>query len=449
MRYKKSKYNVEIDHLEDGRILLYNTYSGIFGIMDTDTQAIYNDIDNVDISLITDSEIKKSCETLIRYGYIVEDNIDELAVYKLERANKRAMSSVLGLTIATTMACNMRCPYCYESKNGKTMSKETQEKLVSFVKAHFTEQPNFKKMSVTWYGGEPLLQKDTIYELSEAFLRICKEHEISYEAVIITNGALLDKITAQKLYNDCHVRRAQITIDGMPELHNKRRIFTDGTGSFDLIVHNIEEIRSFFPISIRMNVDKTNMAEVEKFLKFAVNEMKWINNPNIYVAPVDSYTENCAHASPMCFARPEFAEIKSKFQKMNYNVNRDRVKYEFFPHRSVLHCGAEWQFNYVIDPEGYYYTCWMVIGEKAHRCGHIDRPFAVTTEYYKWLSSEIPHKCEACEYLPMCAGGCGYFRIIKDGEPNCPRTYYSYKNTLRLAYHDYLCQKENNGKQSK
>ena len=438
MKYKKSRFNVEIDHLNDGKILLYNTYSGIFGIMDTQTQKIYEHLEDLSMLDLEDAEMKRNFDTLVKFGYIVNADIDELAAYKLERANMRARSQVLSLTIAPTMACNMRCPYCYENKNNKTMSKETREKLVEFVRAHFEAQPELKLMSVTWYGGEPLLQKETIYELSDAFIAICEEHNTNYNAMIITNGALLDKETAWKLYDRCKVRKAQITIDGMPDLHNSRRIFADGTGSFDLIIKNIDECRSFLPIHIRMNIDKSNVAEAEKFLDFATTQKKWCGNPNIYLAAVDSYTESCAHTASMCLGRPEFAEVKRHFQEMNYAINPDNVRGEFFPRRIWLHCGAEWQYNYVIDPEGYYCTCWMLIGDEAYRCGHIEKPFAVTTEYYKWLSSEIPEKCNHCEYLPMCAGGCGYFRMIRDGEPNCVGTYYSYKDTLRLAYRDYI-----------
>ena len=441
MRYKKSMYNVEIDHLDDGSILLYNTYSGIFGVMDKKTQSMYNDIENLVISAIEDPESKENIEILIRYGYVVENDIDELATYKFEREKARIRNGVLGLTIAPTMACNMRCPYCYENKTGKHMSKENQTKLVTFVKNHFISQPDIKTLSVTWYGGEPLLQKETIYNLSESFIAMCKEYGKQYSASIITNGALLDKETGWKLFNECNVRYAQITIDGMHELHNQRRIFADGTGSFELIIRNVDECKAFLPISIRMNIDKTNSQEVEKFFRFATEEMKWAGNPAIYIAPVDSYTESCAHTASTCLERAEFSEIKKQFQKMKYSVNRDLVKNGFFPHRILLHCGAEYPYNYVIDPDGYFYTCWMVIGEAAHRCGHIDHPFHITTERYKWLSTQIPSKCESCEFLPMCAAGCGYFRVIKDGEPSCAGTYYSYKDTLRLAYQDYVLQK--------
>lgn len=444
MLYKRSRYNITIENFEDGKKLVYNTYSGACGIMDLETQAIYNQIEKINPLQINDATMQQNVKKMIQFGYIVDEQLDELAAVKMERLNARVKGHNLTLTIAPTMACNMRCPYCYENKTGKTMSLEVQEKLVEFVKAHLARFSELKRMSVIWYGGEPLLQKNIIYTLSKAFIELCHRHDIAYDASIITNGSLLDKSTAKMLRGECSVQRAQITIDGMPSIHNKRRVLVDGSDSFDLIVRNIEDSRQFMNISIRMNVDKTNEMEVQEFLQFALKEMKWDENPRIYLAPVDCYTESCAHTHTTCFARSEFAKIKSQFQRINYDIDRDRVKNEFFPRRIPIHCSAERNNSYVIDPEGNFYNCWMVIGDRRYSTGHIDKPFIYTHEYYRWLSGELPQKCEQCEYLPLCAGGCGYFRIIQDGQPNCAATFYSYKDTLKLAYYDYIKQKTMN-----
>jgi len=63
-----------------------------------------------------------------------------------------------------------------------------------------------------------------------------------------------------------------------------------------------------------------------------------------------------------------------------------------------------------------------------------------TEKYLKWLLLDLHEKCEECEYLPLCQGGCGVHRL-KGGEPQCILTYYKYKDTLKLAYKDYLLQK--------
>lgn len=438
MRYKQSIYTVIVDSFENGDKLVYNTYSGICGIMDTKTQNVYENIEHIDLD---ESNLNHDLEILIQHGYIVDIDKDELATFQMERLNARVNCQVLCLTIAPTMSCNMRCPYCYEAKSEKAMSLETQNKLIKFVQAHFLKYPDLKRLNVTWYGGEPLLQKDIIFSLTKAFTELCSQHKVTYDASIITNGSLLDEKTAKALRYDCNINRAQITIDGMPPTHNKRRIFSNGAETFDVIVQNIDRCRSFMNVSIRMNIDKTNASEISEFLKFAVDTMHWDTNPKIYIAPVNSCSDNCSYSTSDCFTHSEFSQTKIKFQKLNYSINRNRVVGEFFPYRTVLHCGAERNNSYVIDPEGNYYTCWMLIGDEQHKVGHIDKPFTYTGKYYKWLSSDIPNECKSCEYLPLCAGGCGYYRIIKKEPPHCITSYFNYKDTLKLAYHDYLNQK--------
>lgn len=437
--YKRSGFNVVIDTLEDGQILIYNTYTGILGIMDRDTQELYHTIETADLDTISDEALKANAETMLRSGYIVDSQKDELAAVKLERARAKFGRNVLSLTIAPTMACNMRCPYCFENKTGKRMSPEIQSGLVDFIGAQLDADRNIQAVSVVWYGGEPLLEKKTIYSLSEKIITICNQRNLKYDATVVTNGALLDLETAKKLYHECMVRKVQITIDGLPEKHNARRIFADGTGSFDIIINNIEECRSFLPISIRVNVDQSNLTDVEPLTKFLLEEKRWTDNPHVYIAHVTNYDESCK-GSP-CLQMNAFADIFQKFQNTLYSCNRNLVSNSFFPGRKSSFCGGECLNNYVIDPEGYMYNCWVVIGEHTRASGHINAPFIVNSEYFRWLSGDLPAQCEECEYLPMCMGGCPYFRMEHNGKPSCVSTRYSYKNTLRLAYADYITQK--------
>ena len=44
--YKRSKYNIEIGESNDSRILLFNTRTLSYGIMDSETKVIYDSIEN-------------------------------------------------------------------------------------------------------------------------------------------------------------------------------------------------------------------------------------------------------------------------------------------------------------------------------------------------------------------------------------------------------------------
>ena len=441
MRYKKSSYNVIIDELEGDRKLVYNTYSGSYGIMGKKMQEIYRNIENFNIEDISDERVLKSLNAMHTLGYIVDVEKDELITIKLERAARRVHYSSLQLTIAPTMDCNMCCPYCYEDKKNFVMSDEIQEQLVNFIKTHFDRNTDVRMLSVVWYGGEPLLQKDIIYNLSKRFVDLCNEKEKMYKAAIITNGALLDVETAKRLAEDCKVESVQITIDGIKEMHNKRRILISGEDSFDIITKNIDAIKDILPINVRVNVDKENAEEMDTLVRFFIEEKNWKGRPSFSLSPVDIWEDStCVTDKSLCLQGEEFAEVNLKSVRASYAANRDDVVRRFFPRRRAIFCSGEGPFNYIIDPEGYLYNCFVPIGKKEQSTGHVSKPFMATKEYGKWVLSDIPKRCESCEYLPLCMGGCGLLRIPNGGEPECFHTSYTYKDLLKLAYEDYVIQ---------
>jgi uncharacterized protein len=450
---KKSNYNVEIETLMDGSKLVYNTYSGIFGVMDKETQIVFNNIENHDTNFHSSvcshtvdsndeaaSRAAKIIDTMFRAGYVVDADKDELATLRFERAKGRHIKNNLSLTIAPTLDCNMACPYCYEDKNKLIMSNETQEKLVAFVKIHFATHPDIKSMSVTWYGGEPLMQKDIIRNLSEKLIDMCTEKNINYSAHIITNGILLDKETAEQLVRECKVTSAQITIDGPKETHNARRILIGDGDSFDIIISNIDACKELLNISIRVNIDKENSGDIEELTGYFLEEKGWSGSPSFYLAPVDNYDESCLISQSKCLQGEEFATFDIECIRAIYAHNRDAVVHRFFSQRKYVFCGGESIMNYVIDPEGNTYNCYVHIGDKKRITGSISKPFMITSEYGKWLLSDIHSRCEQCSFLPMCMGSCMIHKLDNNGEPKCFRTFYTYKDTLKLAYEDYLVQ---------
>ena len=52
----------------------------------------------------------------------------------------------------------------------------------------------------------------------------------------------------------------QVTLDGERKIHNKRRVFHDGSGSFDAIWQNIRlALEKQIEVYIRVNVDSDNL----------------------------------------------------------------------------------------------------------------------------------------------------------------------------------------------
>jgi len=441
MNLKKSRFNVIIDELADGSKLIYNTYTGVFGVMDEKTIPVYQDIENYDSTADADEETAANVDLMLRAGYIIDNDKDELATVQLERDMQRHPKNVLSLTIAVTMDCNMACPYCYEKRNPVSINDEVQQQLCSFVEAHFKSNPKLKRLGVIWYGGEPLLEKQAIYSLSEKFIELCDANEKTYNASIITNGVLLDAETAKRLANDCKVGTAQITIDGLKELHNKRRIMPSGEDSFELITKNIDACKDFMHISVRVNTDKENADEIDGLVDFFVNEKKWTHSPSFYLSPVSINDDSgCDAGKSICLQGEEFADINIKAIRATYAANREKVANTFFPRRRSVFCAGEGANNYIISPDGSFCNCFHHVNVKGQVTGHISKPFIITSNYAKWLTSDIHQQCQGCEYLPMCMGGCGLHRLSDEsamGEPKCFYTSFTYKDILKLAYEDY------------
>lgn len=441
--YKKSKYNVIIDKLENGNKLIYNTLKNTYGIMNIETQKIYDNIENFQEKDIETIKENGNFKDLVKYGYIISYEDDELMYIKFDSQYQKFKSKQCNLTIAPTLDCNMACPYCYEDKKAICMDERVQIVLYDFVK-ELLEYNNYKVLHVSWYGGEPLLELNIIKKISKSLIELCKKLDVEYSASIVTNGVLLDLETANILKNDCCVNRAQVTIDGLPEYHNKRRILKNGENSFDIICKNIELCKEIITIGIRINVDTNNMNNIHNLCDYFMSEKKWTDKVFFYLAPVENYTDSCYFSNTNCLSDDEFAQLDLNMIEALYQLNPDIIRNGLYPLRKSNYCSAVTYGSYVIDPEGYLYTCWNVVGKKDKAIGNIIDKNIISNEYLKWLTYEPDKKCEECSVFPICGGGCP-FEYFRRGKPFCEKKIINYKEKLKIAYRDYERCKKTNG----
>ena len=124
---------------------------------------------------------------LLEHKIIVKDGEDNDYVL-LKRYAKLCSAfsqKSLGLTIATTTGCNFACPYCFEKgTEAFVMNEDVEKRVVELVNNSISTS-----LFVTWYGGEPLLNFETIKRLTECFSKIERLDHIGYS--LITNGYYL------------------------------------------------------------------------------------------------------------------------------------------------------------------------------------------------------------------------------------------------------------------
>lgn len=369
----------------------------------------------------------------LKHGrFIIEDDCDEILELRHALLSSRYSTNSFALTIAPTLGCNFDCIYCYENDHSDftKLSKETQEKIVELVKYRINS--GVKYVSITWYGGEPLLAVDVIEELTKNIYPLCEEAGVPYSSMAITNGYLLSRDIVMRL-NDCHISSLQVTIDGPKHIHDKRRFLTGGQPTFDRIVSNLENAIDILPhVSLRVNVDKDNYNHIDEVKKFFSRE-RLKEKISVYIAMVDAL--NGQYDEKDCVTIEKFAEMDIHFYDNPMAL---------YPRLTANACGADSVEAFVIAPDGSLYKCWNDIGILELSVGNInDVRNTYPPRYYEYMMCDATadKKCSGCNLLPICMGGCPHRRI--DNSPiRCTKFKTAIDRYLLEAAHYLTKEKE-------
>lgn len=186
--------------------------------------------------------------------------IDTADIGLYERA-VLSTNELLELHILPTEKCNFRCTYCYESFDQGRMTNETIASLKKFMA---TRIKTLKQLNISWFGGEPLVAKDVVIELTDYAKRICEMHDVRFRCGATTNAWYLTSPLFAELVN-LGINSYQITLDGPQPIHDQYRLRALGAGSFARIWQNLLDIRdsSFdFAITLRLHIRPDTIEDI-------------------------------------------------------------------------------------------------------------------------------------------------------------------------------------------
>ena len=362
-----------------------------------------------------------------RCGFIVDDDTDELALYESAIQSQKQKRVSLSLVIAPTLACNFRCPYCFEEHRNITMTPQVQSAITDYVRKKLAAG-EVQTFSVMWYGGEPLLEPGIIASLSEEFMKICAAEGVRYSASIITNGYLVDKSAAEMLKR-CDVSFAQVTIDGTPEVHNRRRVLAgaEESGTFGRIVEGVNFLQDAeIQVTVRMNVDCTNADGTEECIAALMGAVR--DKSSLLFSP--GHVMSCEGEYSGCLTKQEYGAVLLECMK-NCAAHGLPFSRKFsLPKLRTSYCMATQSGSFVIDPEGLVYKCWNDIGIKDYSIGDIsgligdDLREEFACSGWGRYSQVNYESCRECKILPVCAGGCPRGAVHFGREPDCEACKY-------------------------
>ena len=428
---KFSNYNVILDENEDN--ILCNTMTGhIFKIDDR----VKNLIQNNDIKNFSESEIA----LLTERGIITEDNIDEIRILEHENMKVNFSATGLSLTLLLTTSCNLNCTYCYQGAgnvHGNKLTDDIRSSIFKFIK-RTVEEKNLKYVSIMLFGGEPLLYlKDNVYFLKEV-QEFCMSTNRGFVTMIITNGVLINDDIINVLH-DLNCKYIQITLDGVKEIHDERRLYKNGNGSFDEVISGIKKVLNSDKLAnplIRINIDKINYQRTFELIEYLAKENLLSCSIDFGIVRADS-SANSTYTD-FCFQNEELGDIlEPLWEKVS------SLKGDFFirPVRRNSFCGMYSNTAFTISPIGEVYKCWELY-DKEHIIGSLNKEGNLSTIQYSlsnWMSRSFRDnpECLLCQYLPMCSGGCGSVSYGKFGtyhKPGCFKTISVFNKQILWQY---------------
>ncbi|MFH1445129.1 MAG: radical SAM protein [Nanoarchaeota archaeon] len=316
----------------------------------------------------------------IETGMIVNKEFDEFA-YLLNKTNENRKELIErtydgsrsgGIWLTLGNSCNLKCIYCYLEKNTSLMSFETINDALEQFHDGFVKG-KLKNAQIAIAGGEPLLYKDRVKHIFIKSKMLFKEDFNKVIFFIITNGTLIDDDLLKFIKTNKINVLFQISIDGNEDIHNKRRMYADGKGTYNTIIKNLKRVAEYGNlIIIRIHADESNYSKMDKFF----HDIKPILNSKVtvdFIAPV------CVDKDVKYDSKQSFIKFDKMVESFNSFVDRNKLKLynetetDYNPLSSTSYLGRNISFcsgfvgqKFWLDPKGNWLACPMeewVIGD--------------------------------------------------------------------------------------
>ena len=434
MEMKRSRYTATVRQ-PDGSLVLYNTLTGAMVAIPGDSAVGFAPyLSSRPVQFATPTP---EAELLLEGGFCIPSSVDErirVSSGYRERSDPRSQN----LIILPTEDCNFRCTYCYERFPTGSMKPWVVEAIKLWVSK---EVRHWDSLLVDWFGGEPLLGSEIIEDLSHHFIERCQAFGTKYSARIVTNGYLLTQDVSRMLLANS-VRTIQITLDGLPDDHNRLKPLRGGGDTFQTVWQNAKQLLQLdedFSLSIRVNYDPQSIEAMPSFLDRLASLSANDRRVTVFFRPVgrwggphDEMIDVCNDSQAT--SRALNAQALDKGMRISDATNWLRLH--------GLVCYAADPHSIAIGADGVLHKCTVALYDERNAVGKMRPDGQMEMDwdrFYMWTTSDglTDAKCRTCFFEPACQGAaCVWKRIEKDQRP-CPPAQLDLKQLLTIALRTY------------
>ena len=408
-----------------------------------------------------DTETRAAIAQLAELGFLVESRDAEDAELEAFFRDLREDASQLRVTLLTTLQCNFACDYCIQGDHADgnatapKMSLETAARVADWMEARL-DALGSPRFTLTFFGGEPLLNLPVVYFLAERMWEACTRRGVVMRINVITNGLLLTEAVVDRLL-PFGLAGIKVTLDGDSATHDRLRPLRGGQGTFDRIVANLARVAPRVRLSIGGNFDVESAASYPALLDFLRHQpfadriakvafkpiIRGPNTGSAQGAPVEPHGRRVIPLTAVSGDAPLGGTCMTaagngggsspcdSCQVVDERLSwlRAETRARGFDTVDGLHmgpCELHRRHAYTVGPEGSLYPCPGFTGDPTLRVGHVlpalDAGHGAVRDRF---DAHAPWRaCGDCALVPVCGGGCSVAAHNEQGDlgkPSCHR----------------------------
>jgi uncharacterized protein len=469
---QSSIFNVRVPLEGRDEVFLMNTLTDAQMVVSRDVVALLDQLTAGELGgqaglSALDKEAREAVDLLQENGFLVEGREADRRALDQYFTAVRDDASELHVTVLTTLQCNFACDYCFQGDHGdynkfaEKMTMETAAQVGDWIEGEL-DSVHPEKLTLMFFGGEPLLNLPVMYYLAERMWGASQVRGVPMSTMVITNGLLLTPDVVDHLA-PYGLSGFKITLDGDRDTHNRMRPLRGGQGTFDRIIENIRKVAGRTKIAIGGNFDESSVDSYPALLEFLREQDFADKLLNVNFKPiVRTEPAKLKGILPLIPVGANGQPVKPLGGTCMTNVGeggasgcdscaflddkmmflREETKRHGFSTSDGVHngpCHIHHTNAQTIGPDGSLYACPGFTGEKKFSTGHIDGRLEAWRETACEQFDRLhPWKeCKDCSFIPVCAGGCLVASHTQLGDVNLPTCHKSsFESALISLAHD-------------
>ena len=322
---------------------------------------------------------------------------------------------IRNLYLNLSAGCNLRCEYCFTPADAPSsdvnMGPEVIRAAIMKLGHWWASQPTRASATITFFGGEPLLNREGLQYAVYFAEEWKRSFGIPFSFSISTNGTLVTEADI-RFFRD-HDIFVWFSIDGPPEIHDRRRRFRSGNASSHrlAIEHAAWALRMLPPprVGVRATLSEGagKLSEIVNYLGlqgFKVISTSGVEPNQIEQCSLDEQDLQC-----LAEGLDDCADVLLRWRKCgvrSFPLELDLLSLDRGTSSGRFICDAG-RGSLTVDPQGGLFPCHRFVGQQNYALGSVTGEINLAPcEQFAGLDYAAIPGCKDCWARKFCLGSC-------------------------------------------